>query len=255
MRTAAIWARPKATEGLLPSVNLPGSAVLTRAETIERFPTVRRRGLVGAALWYDYQMLSSERILIEMLHWATQLGAVAANYVEVTRYGAANGRFDGVVALDRRSGSELVIRAPLLVNAGGAASPALAELAGQGAARLSPPSMAFNVLLDSETMGESAMAVAAPEPGSAVHFICPARHGVWAGTAHLPRPPGVPPAPPTETEVRAFLAELRRDVPDFNWATAKLRKVYSGFIPVSRPMTVDLAPRADIVSLGGQGSG
>ncbi len=86
--------------------------------------------MVGAALWYDYQMLSSERILIEMLRWAAQLGAVTANYVEVKRYGTANGRFDSIVAVDRLSGRELVVRAPLLVNAGGAASPGLAALGG-----------------------------------------------------------------------------------------------------------------------------
>ena len=64
-------------------------------------------------------MLSSERILIEMLHWAAQLGAVTANYVEVKRFGTASGRFDRIVAVDRLTGRELVVRAPLLVNAGG----------------------------------------------------------------------------------------------------------------------------------------
>jgi glycerol-3-phosphate dehydrogenase len=200
-------------------------------------------------------MLSSERILIEMLRWAAQLGAVTANYVEVARYGTANGRFDSIVAVDRRSGRELVIRAPLLINAGGAASPRLAALAGHGATRFSPPSMAFNVLFDSSPMGECAMAVAAPEPGAAVHFICPSSHGVWAGTAHLPRPDGGPPSQPSESEIEHFIAELRGDVPDFAWRDAKVRRVYSGFIPVSQPMTANLAVRADVVAIGGEGSG
>ena len=242
-------------DGLAAEVRLPPGGVLSRAETIDRFPAVRQQGLVGAALWYDYQMLSSERILIEMLHWAAQLGAVTANYVEVKRFGTASGRFDRIVAVDRLTGRELVVRAPLLVNAGGAASPGLAALAGHGATPFSPPSMAFNVLFDSGSMGDSAMAVAAPEPGAAVHFICPSRHGVWAGTAHLPRANGAPPAPPTDSEIERFIGELRSDVPDFAWRDAKVRKVYSGFVPVSQPMTANLAVRADVVEVGGNDSG
>ena len=242
-------------EGLAAEVQLPPGQVLTKAETIDRFPAVRQQGLVGAALWYDYQMLSSERILIEMLRWAARLGAVTANYVEVKRYGTASGRFDTIVAVDRLSGRELAIRAPLLINAGGAASPGLAAMAGHGATSFSPPSMAFNVLFDSSPMGDGAMAVAAPEPGAAVHFICPSSHGVWAGTAHLPRPKGGPPLPPSETEIERFIAELRSDVPDFAWRDAQVRRVYSGFVPVSQPMTANLAVRADVVPVGGKGSG
>lgn len=242
-------------DGLAASVELPPGRVLTRAETIDRFPAVRTQGLVGAALWYDYQMVSSERILIEMLQWAARLGAVVANYVEVTRYGSANGRYDSVSAVDRRSGREIAIRAPRIVNAAGGASPALAALAGDTRAAFSPPSMAFNVLFDSPAMGEGAMAVAAPRPGAPVHFICPSRHGIWAGTAHLPRPPGTFPAPPSESEVAGFVEELESDVPDFAWSGASVRAVYSGFIPVSRPNTAALAARADILDVPARGSG
>jgi glycerol-3-phosphate dehydrogenase len=242
-------------DGLAASVALPPGRVLSRAETIARFPAVRTQGLVGAALWYDYQMVSSERILIEMLSWAARLGAVVANYVEVTRYGATDGRFGNITAVDRQSGRELEIRAPRFVNAAGGATPALAALAGHAAVPLSPPSMAFNVLFDSAAMGESAMAVAAPRPGAPVHFICPSRHGIWAGTAHLPRPAGTFPAPPSESEIERFVAALKSDVPDFAWSGATVRAVYSGFIPVSRPNSATLAARADIVDVPAKGSG
>lgn len=242
-------------EGLAPRVALPPGRVLSRAETIAQFPAVRTQGLAGAALWYDYQMVSSERILIEMLSWAVRLGAVVANYVEVVRYGAAAGKFESITAVDRVSGREFVIRAPLFMNAAGGTSPALAALAGHAAVPFSPPSMAFNVLFDSPPMGESAMAVAAPRAGAPVHFICPSRHGIWAGTAHLPRPAGEFPASPSDSEVERFVAELKSDVPDFAWSGATVRAVYSGFIPVSRPNTALLASRADIVDVPARGSG
>ena len=34
-----------------------------------------------------------------------------------------------------------------------------------------------------------------------------------------------------------------------------MRKIYSGFVPVSQPMTADLAVRADVVEVGGNDSG
>ena len=110
--------------------------------------------------------------------------------------------------------------------------------------------MGFNVLFDSESMGESAMAVTAPTRGAAVHFLCPSRHGVWAGTAHLPRPPGAMPSAPTAKEIERFVGDLRNDVPDFAWSSANVRKVYSGFVPVREPMTVRLAARPDVIELG-----
>jgi glycerol-3-phosphate dehydrogenase len=242
-------------DGLAARAQLPAGRILSRAETLAEFPAVRQQGLVGAALWYDYQMASSERILIGMLHWAADLGAVTANYVEAKRYTTTGGRFDGVAMLDRRSGRELVVRARVIINAAGSASPELAARAGYAGLRFSPPSMAFNVLFDSPSMGDCAMAVSAPESGAATHFICPSRHGVCAGTAHLPRP-GVPgaPAAPTEQEIAAFIAELRADVPDFPWSSASVRRIFSGFVPVSRAMTSNLAVRADVIPVGGQGS-
>lgn len=237
-------------EGLAAEVMLPRGTVLTKAETIDRFPAVRRDGLVGSALWYDYQMLSSERILIEMLRWAAQLGAVIVNHVEVKRYGTANGRFERIVAVDGPSRREISIRARVFFNAAGGASASLAALAGYNSTPFSPPSMGFNVLFDSESMGESAMAVTAPTRGAAVHFLCPSRHGVWAGTAHLPRPPGAMPSAATAKEIERFVGELRDDVPDFAWSSAKVRKVYSGFVPVREPMTVRLAARPDVIELG-----
>jgi glycerol-3-phosphate dehydrogenase len=243
-------------DGLAAETQLPEGRMLSRAETLAEFPAVRQQGLVGAALWYDYQMVSSERILIGMLHWAVGLGAVAANYVEAKRYTTTDGRFDGIVAIDRVSGRELVIRAPVIINAAGSASPELAARAGCAGSRFSPPSMAFNVLFDSPSMGTCAMAVSAAESGAATHFICPSRHGVCAGTAHLPRPRAAgAPAPPTEQEIAAFVAGLRDDVPDFPWSSASVRRIFSGFVPVSRAMTANLAPRADVIAVGGRASG
>jgi glycerol-3-phosphate dehydrogenase len=97
-------------------------------------------------------------------------------------------------------------------------------------------------------MGASAMAVAAPETGASVLFVCPARCGLWAGTAHLPRERDAIVQAPSEQEVDQFVSTLRRAVPAFDWAQARVRKVFWGVLPVKQPMSVQLTVRPEVVS-------
>lgn len=239
-------------------VRLPSGQILSRDETLQMFPAVRSERLSGAALWYDYQMWSSERILMELLRTACRNEAVVANYAEATRFIADAGSLQGVVCTDRLSGREFQIRAPLVVNCTGVACNDVAVRAGFNDAVFAPPSVAFNVLFESAPFGTSAMGIAAPEPQSLMHFVCPSRHGLWAGTAHVPRSRGVAhPAAPTDAELAHFVGSLKKAVPAFDWAQSRVRKVFWGVLPVTREQSVDLTVRPEILRHGrdGQRSG
>lgn len=235
-------------EFLEKEVCIPAGRILDRAETREFFPSVRLEGLAGAALWYDYQMASSERILMEMLREACTRGAVAANYVQAVQCIVEKGQAKGLVCRDRATGAELRVKAPIVVNCAGAASALLPGLAGCTDSRFAPPSVAFNVLFKGPVMGACAMAVAAPTRGAAIHFICPSTHGLWAGTAHVPRRRAEYSNAPAEAEVTEFVAALHHAVPEFSWSDCTIRKIYWGTLPVRREMTVNLTSRPDIVS-------
>lgn len=235
-------------QGIAECVRLPDGRILDREGTRAHFASVRPQGLQGAALWYDYRMHSSERILIEMLRAATRSGAVAVNYVEATRYLASHGKVEAVLAVDRLSGRELHVRAPVVVNSAGVSCAALARQAGCVDARFDPVSMAFNVLFDGPSLGSAAMAVAEPALGAPVNFLCPAPHGIWAGTAHLPRKRSMePPDGPTPQELESFVEGLRRAVPQFAWSQSRIRKVYWGVLPVRREMSTQLTVRPQIL--------
>jgi glycerol-3-phosphate dehydrogenase len=231
-------------------VLLPNGRILDRAQTISSFPGVRTAQLEGACLWYDYQMISSERLLLETLRAAVSNGAVIANYVAATEYLSERGRMRGIVCSDTVSGRQLSINAACVVNCAGAAARALALGAGCADADFAPASVAFNVLFDSPQMGASAMAVAAPEPGAPVLFVCPARSGLWAGTAHVPRERDAVVQPPGDQEVEQFLSALRRAVPAFDWTDARVRKIFWGVLPVKQPMSVQLTARPEVISHG-----
>jgi glycerol-3-phosphate dehydrogenase len=232
------------------AVHLPDGSILDRAETISRFPSVRTAKLEGACLWYDYQMISSERLVMETLRAAASNGAVIANYVEATEYVSERGRMRGIVCSDAISERKLSINASVVVNCAGAAASALAIRAGCADAKFAPASAAFNVLFESSPMGASAMAVAAPEPGAPVLFVCPARSGLWAGTAHFPREPDAVVQAPGDQEVEQFISALRRAVPAFDWTKARVRKIFWGVLPVKQPMTVQLTVRPEVLSHG-----
>jgi glycerol-3-phosphate dehydrogenase len=156
----------------------------------------------------------------------------------------------GIVCSDVISEGKLSINASVVVNCAGAAAAALAIRAGCADAQFAPASAAFNLLFDSPPMGAAAMAVAAPERGAPVLFVCPARSGLWAGTAHLPRERDAVVQAPGEQEVEQFFSALRRAVPAFDWTKARVRKVFWGALPVKQPMTVQLTVRPEVRSHG-----
>src|SRR6478735_7845314 len=65
-----------------PFLKLPPGRVVSRREAIERFPGLRRQGLTGAGVWYDYVTPESDRLTFTWAISAIEHGAVLANHVE-----------------------------------------------------------------------------------------------------------------------------------------------------------------------------
>ena len=61
---------------------LPGGRVVSRSTAIQRFPGLRRQGLTGAAVWYDYITTEADRLTFAWALAAAEHGAVLANHVE-----------------------------------------------------------------------------------------------------------------------------------------------------------------------------
>jgi glycerol-3-phosphate dehydrogenase len=115
--------------------SLPSRRRLTRDEVIKREPHLSKRGLKGAASYYDAQVALPERLCLENILDACAHGARAYNYAEVTgaiRGGAGaemsaggSGRVTGVRVRDRLlntdpdGASDVEVRARFVVNASG----------------------------------------------------------------------------------------------------------------------------------------
>jgi len=94
--------------------SLPGHRFLTAAEVRREEPCLEVRGLQGAALYYDAQVDSPERLALENILDARARGAVALNYCEAV--GRAPG---GLLVRDTITEATTEVRARVMVNAAG----------------------------------------------------------------------------------------------------------------------------------------
>lgn len=91
---------------------------LDRWEVPEREPAVARRGLLGAARFYDAQV-DDARLTVTTARSAHLHGAVIANHVKAVDLMTARGQVVGARLVDRGDGREIEARARVVVNATG----------------------------------------------------------------------------------------------------------------------------------------
>jgi glycerol-3-phosphate dehydrogenase len=109
--------------------NLPHHRMLSRADTLREAPGINSEGLLGAAVYYDAQVEFAERLVLENVLAARNLGAMVVTYARVTRLFVENEqarRLEFVAFVKGHSGSKtpsegmsLTVRAKVIVNAAG----------------------------------------------------------------------------------------------------------------------------------------
>ena len=102
-----------------PDRHLSNGKVISMAEVIDRFSQVDTANLQGGAIWYDGSMPDSQRIVMEVLRWATNLGATVLNYVEAAELLKDDHGVTGITAVDRVSGETYTYQAAVVINAAG----------------------------------------------------------------------------------------------------------------------------------------
>lgn len=98
---------------------IPPGRILSRAETLELYPELKRQDLTGAAIFYDGQTYNPARLALAFLKSAIEAGAQAANYLEATGFLMKDSRVSGVHVCDTLTGDEFVIRGKMVINASG----------------------------------------------------------------------------------------------------------------------------------------
>ncbi len=161
------------------------SRLLSKAETLERLPTIETAGLRGGVLYYDGQF-DDARLAICLAMTAADLGAAVLNHMAVTGLVKEDGIVRGVEARDVETGGDRTMRAKVVVNATGAWADSVRRLDDQAAASLIRPSQGVHIVLDRRFHpGDAAIMVPHTDDGR-VLFAIPWHQRVVVGTTDTP---------------------------------------------------------------------
>ena len=98
--------------------SLPSHRILSRAQTIERWPGLNAEGLVGSALYYDAQVEFPERLVADNVRSAHEFGAEVLTHTRVTRFAVEDGKVSGVEFVSE-DGQQQFAEAAVVINAAG----------------------------------------------------------------------------------------------------------------------------------------
>jgi len=209
-------------------LRLPRGRVVSRNDAIDRFPGLRRRGLTGAAVWYDYVTLEADRLTFSWALAASEKGAVLANYVEALAPLTAGKSVRGVRATDRLTGREFEIAAPLTIDAsGGGFEQSLASLGSfKPAVRLKAMNLVTRRDAGEEALGGRSAA-------GRYLFLVPSRNHAIFGTWESATPVSPGDGAPSAADVAAFIDELNHAFPSLDLKRDDVRLVHRGIVPAA----------------------
>ncbi len=175
------------------------SRILSREETLRRLPTIRADDLRGGVIYFDGQFDDS-RLLIHLLATASDHGAALLNYARVI---AVNS--NGVRVRDEETGEEFAAAARVVINATGAFSDAVRQMADPAAAPIIAPSQGIHLVFDGGFLpGEHAIMVPHTSDGR-VMFAIPWHGHTLVGTTDTPVAQATPEPVAMEEEIDFIL--------------------------------------------------
>ena len=236
-----------------PGTHLPAGHIVSRDEALRLNPVVSNKGVTGGAVWYDYQMVSTDRVTLSFLLSAIEAGAVAANYVHAARFLNEGGRITGVKVEDLLGKQTFAIRGRVVVNAAGPWAASLIR-ALRPAAQGAPPLMlsrAMNVVTQPLVESHACGGVA----GGRYLFIVPWRKVSIVGTSHDAFEGTADQLKVSRWDLEAFLKDAREAFPHAPLTAGEVRLIHRGLLPMvsGHGTQVNLVKESRVVDHGAHG--
>ena len=102
-----------------PARRIPNGRIISRKECLDLLPDLDKKGLTGAAIFYDGQMYNPPRLALSFVRSASTAGACVGNYLEVTGFSQKANRIIGVKVKNVLDGNKFEIRGKMVLNASG----------------------------------------------------------------------------------------------------------------------------------------
>jgi glycerol-3-phosphate dehydrogenase len=214
--------------GVPASHRLPGGRVFSRNTAAQTFPGLRRQGLTGAAVFYDYVTTEPDRLTFSFAHAAVEHGAVLVNHLEAMAPRVDGRRVTGVSARDTIGSRTIDVAARMTINATGGRVDAL--LKPLGITTGIPMLKAMN-LVTRRDAGDEALG-GRSRMGRNL-FLVPWRERALFGTWESERPCDPDDSTVTEQEVTAFMGELNQAFPALDLTMDDVTLVHHGVVPAA----------------------
>jgi glycerol-3-phosphate dehydrogenase len=227
---------------LNPEQSIPKGKWVSREKCNQLIPGINTAEMTGAALWFDGQIYSTERLLLSVIRSASSVGAVVANYLEATGFVYKSNTINGVKVRDVNSGQELEIGSSLVINCTGVWTDWV--LSDFGKRRHTPtffPSVALNLVTrqiwDKYAIGltsrpEFIINETLSKLDSQVFFFVPWRCNTIIGTWHLPWNQSPDDFELTEEIIQPFLDAINSTDQDLQLSLDDILHVHFGFLPM-----------------------
>jgi glycerol-3-phosphate dehydrogenase len=237
------WAGPyygiglKLYDVLAGKLGLGTSTLLSRANALERIPTLEPEGLRGGVLYFDGQF-DDARLAVALAQTASDMGAAIANYAPVQRLIHSQDRVSGLVVRDLETEREFEVQARVVINATGVFADNVRRMDNPDIGPMLSPSQGVHLVLPRDFLpGHCALMVPKTDDGR-VLFVVPWHGKAIVGTTDTPVPHADVEPRPLEDEIR-FLIEhagryLTRDP-----KREDVLAVYAGLRPLVKATGVD----------------
>jgi glycerol-3-phosphate dehydrogenase len=208
------------------------SQLLSRAQVLERIPTLEPDQLKGGVRYFDGQF-DDARLAVTLALTADDLGAVLVNHASVTGLLKSGDRVRGVRVRDEESGQEHEVHARVVINATGIFADAIRRMDEPGAPPLVAPSQGVHLVLpDVFLPGAHALMIPRTDDGR-VLFVVPWHKRALVGTTDTPVPEVSAEPRPLEEEV-AFLLDHAARYLTRDPRPEDVLSVYAGLRPLVR---------------------
>lgn len=231
---------------------IPPGGFISRDEVLTQFPELEKEGLTGAAVFYDGQMYSPQRLALSFLRAATNAGVDAANYVAAHGFLRSGDRVLGIKARDTLTNTAFDLRSEMVVNAAG---PWAEDLLGQEGGLPRQRRCTFSrdafFIVPRKLIGDRALAVSAKTKDPDAILSREARHlflvpwqdytiiGVWH-VVHNGTPDDFT---VTEQDLQGFIDEINWAYPAFGLTLDDVNMWNAGLVLFgeNRPGATDLS--------------
>ncbi|MCP2043426.1 glycerol-3-phosphate dehydrogenase/oxidase [Pontibacter sp. HSC-36F09] len=166
--------------------SLGRTAWWSRKTVLERMTNIKSENLKGGIVYYDGQF-DDARLALNLAQTCAEQGATVLNYVRVTGLTKdAEGKVNGVEAVDLESGQPYTLRARAVVNATGVYVDEILQLDQPAQNPLVMPSQGVHVVLNKSFLPGDAALMIPKTPDGRVLFAIPWQEHVLVGTTDTP---------------------------------------------------------------------